>query len=193
MDVHIKWGIDDTQRVPIAEILYGSLGDKLIPVFGKREDGIPCIASILQPERTLLALEDGHLKGIAGLQFRGSGYLDSSLLTLRKHLGWGIFRAMFNGWLLEHRAKKNEIYVDTIAVAEYARGLGIGSKLLQTVIDFGREKGFSYVKLSVIETNTRAKSFYERMGFREESVQNVPYPWSRTFGFSSAIEMIFEF
>lgn len=193
MDVHIKWGIDDTQRVPIAEILYGSLGDKLTPVFGKREGGIPCIASILQPGRILLALENGYPMGIAGLQFSGTGYLDSSLLTLRKHLGWGIFRAMFNGWLLEHHAKKNEIYVDTIAVTEQARGLGIGSKLLRAVIDFSREKGFSYVKLSVIDTNTRAKSFYERMGFREKSVQNVPYPWSRTFGFSSAIEMILDF
>ncbi len=100
---------------------------------------------------------------------------------------------MFNGWLLEHRAKKNELYVDTIAVAERSRGLGIGSKLLRAVIDFGREEGFSYVKLSVIETNTRARSLYERMGFREESVRNVPYPWSRTFGFSSTIDLVLDF
>ncbi len=192
MDIHIRWGIDDLQRVPIAEILYDSLSDKLIPVFGSRNRGIPCIASILQPERALLAMNNGDVVGIAGLQFRGREYLDPSLLTLRKHLGVGIFRAMFNGWLLEHRVKKNELFVDTIAVAEQYRGLGIGNKLLQTVIDFSRRQNFSCVKLSVIGTNTRAKKLYERTGFREESVQKIPYPWSRTFGFEYAIDMIFE-
>ncbi|MHA1907067.1 MAG: GNAT family N-acetyltransferase [Candidatus Thorarchaeota archaeon] len=192
MDVVIKWGMDDDQRMTISQILYDSLGDKLNPIFGGNERGIACVASILQSERLLLAMTDDEVLGIAGLMFRDLGYMDSSLRTLRKHLGWGIFRAMFNGWLLEHRAKKDELYLDTIAVSEEARGLGIGSKLLQTVQDFARQEGFSYVKLSVIDTNTRAMSMYERMGFRVEAVQKMPYPWSRTFGFSSVIDMILD-
>jgi len=189
MDVHIKWGIEETERVPTAEILYNSLSDKLIPVFGKREGGISCIASILQPKRTLLATNNREVVGIAGLQFNGFGYLDSSILTLRKHLGLGIFRAMFNGWLLEHRVKKNELYMDTIAVAEDSRGLGIGGKLLKEVIAFGSSESFSCIKLSVIDTNVRAKLLYERIGFRETAINNIPYPWNRTFGFSSAYDM----
>ncbi|MHA2423465.1 MAG: GNAT family N-acetyltransferase [Candidatus Thorarchaeota archaeon] len=192
MEVVIKWGFSEEQRMSIAMMLYESLGDKLNPVFGRDERGIACVASILQSERLLLAMADNEVLGIAGLMFRDLGYMDSSLRILRKHLGWGIFRAMFNGWLLEHRAKKDELYLDTIAVSEQARGHGIGSKLLQEVIDFGCKEGFSYLKLSVIDTNPWAKSLYERMGFRVEAIQKMPYPWSRTFGFSSAIDMKLE-
>jgi ribosomal protein S18 acetylase RimI-like enzyme len=97
---------------------------------------------------------------------------------------------MYNGWLLEYNANQEELYLDTIAVSEQARGHGIGSILLNTVIDFAREEGFLAVKLSVIDTNTRAKSLYERVGFQVVKVEKIPYPWSRTFGFSSAIDMV---
>lgn len=96
-------------------------------------------------------------------------------------------------WLAPRTScKEKRTLCDTIAVAEQYRGLGIGSKLLQTVIDFGRKENFACVKLSVIGTNTHAKKLYERTGFREESVQKIPYPWSRTFGFEYAIDMILE-
>ena len=134
MDDIIRWGFTEVQRTPIAEILYDALYNKLIPVFGKRENGVSCIASILQPERVLLADFNGDVVGIAGLQFRGSGYLDSSFLTLKKHLGRGIFRAMFNGWLLETKVQMDELYLDTIAVAENNRGQGVGTELLKYVI-----------------------------------------------------------
>jgi ribosomal protein S18 acetylase RimI-like enzyme len=192
MDVTIKWGVDDKQRIPVANILYDSLGEKLRPVFGDDERGIECVAAILESDRILLASSDNEVLGIVGLMFKNLGYMDTSLRILRKYLGWGIFRVIFNGWLLEYQPKKGELYLDTIAVSEQARGHGIGSKLLNTVINFARDEGFSSIKLSVIDTNTRAKSLYERVGFQVVKVEKLPYPWSRTFGFSSAIGMVLE-
>ncbi len=188
--VAIQWGFEDGHRLQIAEILYESLGKKFIPVFGKRDSCVPCISAILRPERTLTATTGNQVAGIAGLQFKGSGYLDTRLRTLTHYLRFGVLKAIFNGWLLESKVRDDELHFDTIAVTPRFRGLGIGSQLIRHVIDFAGDEGFSCIKLFVINTNSRAKRLYERLGFDSRAHTAIPFPWSRTFGFSEAVEMV---
>lgn len=44
---------------------------------------------------------------------------------------------------------------------------GIGSALLRHALNWARDRGFSKVRLLVIETNTRARHVYRKLGFRE--------------------------
>ena len=99
---------------------------------------------------------------------------------------------MFNGWILEPKVAKDTLYLDTIAVSEHSRSMGIGKMLIHEITQFAHKEGFSFVKLSVTDNNPRARSLYERLRFREAAVEKIPYPWSRTFGFSSASEMVLE-
>ena len=99
---------------------------------------------------------------------------------------------VYNGWILEQKTSAETLYLDTIAVTENSRGRGIGKMMIQKVIQFAREQGFSSIKLSVINTNNREKLLYERLGFRKVALQKIPFPWSRTFGFTSAYDMVFE-
>ncbi len=55
-------------------------------------------------------------------------------------------------------------YVASVAVAESARGRGVGKALLDAVE--ARWKGARYVFLCVSDFNVRARSLYERHGYR---------------------------
>ncbi|MHA1780932.1 MAG: GNAT family N-acetyltransferase [Candidatus Thorarchaeota archaeon] len=96
------------------------------------------------------------------------------------------FCIIFNGWLIESKVADDELYLDTIAVADDWRGKGIGKQIVETVFAIAQEKGLSRVKLAVVDTNPRAKAFYERIGFGVKKVGAIPYPWKRIFKFSSA-------
>ena len=56
-------------------------------------------------------------------------------------------------------------YIDDLCVEETARGLGIGTALMQAVRELARERGIDKLELNVWECNEGALRFYERLGF----------------------------
>jgi ribosomal protein S18 acetylase RimI-like enzyme len=54
----------------------------------------------------------------------------------------------------------------TIGVAPSARGVGVGSRLLEALIDLAAESGFTALSLSVEDGNA-ARRLYERHGFAQ--------------------------
>ena len=67
--------------------------------------------------------------------------------------------------MLQHKTKTGELYIEAIAVTEFARGKGIGTKLIDSIIKFANNKGYICITLQVIDTNPRAKELYEKVGF----------------------------
>ncbi len=63
---------------------------------------------------------------------------------------------MVQNWIL------NDLYVEQ----EY-RKQGIGEKLIQTAMDFAKEKGSAFVELSTAIDNYTAQSLYEQIGFKK--------------------------
>jgi len=51
---------------------------------------------------------------------------------------------------------------------------GTGQKLLNTLIDWARHKGFTEIFLGTTEKFTRAQRFYEKNGFEEIEKQELP-------------------
>ena len=79
--------------------------------------------------------------------------------------------------------------MDGIAVHKDYRGLGIGSQLLNGVVNHAREHGFATVRLDVIETNPGAKRLYERSGFIPVRTERFPYlRWLLGFGAATTME-----
>jgi len=56
--------------------------------------------------------------------------------------------------------------LETLAVAEEARGQGIGSLLIEACRERLREEGISHWGVAVVEANADATRLYERVGFR---------------------------
>jgi L-amino acid N-acyltransferase YncA len=54
-----------------------------------------------------------------------------------------------------------------IAIKQGYRGIGIGTKIMQTLIEESREVGLKVLVLDVFDTNKVAKALYSKMGFKE--------------------------
>ncbi|MCL7987904.1 GNAT family N-acetyltransferase [Sphingobacterium sp. lm-10] len=66
-----------------------------------------------------------------------------------------------------------EIYLDTIAVASHAQGMGIGKLLLQHIIDFYVRQRKATIGLLVDKENPKAKSLYLNTGFSKISEKSL--------------------
>ena len=65
--------------------------------------------------------------------------------------------------------------MDGIVVADSHRGQGIGTALLQRIVDYGKAQQFNRVRLDVIDTNTSARKLYQRFGFKVTKEESYPY------------------
>ncbi len=60
----------------------------------------------------------------------------------------------------------DEGQITNIAVANAARGRGIGSSLMKTLIDYSKQNGIVCVSLEVRESNEAAQGLYQKIGFK---------------------------
>jgi ribosomal protein S18 acetylase RimI-like enzyme len=77
--------------------------------------------------------------------------------------GFALFFHNYSTW--EGRAG---LYIEDIYVSEWARGLGVGRRLLAEVAAIAQERGCPRVDLWVLHWNP-ARKFYDRMGFVDMS------------------------
>lgn len=66
------------------------------------------------------------------------------------------------------RAVRNWILNDLYVGKEY-RKHGVGSKLIETVINFAKEDGAMFVEISTAIDNFTAQSLYEQIGFKKQN------------------------
>jgi ribosomal protein S18 acetylase RimI-like enzyme len=61
-------------------------------------------------------------------------------------------------------------WLEDLIVAPSHRGGGLGSRLLQTAIEYARARGFARITLLTDKANAGALRFYERHGFAESAM-----------------------
>jgi ribosomal-protein-alanine N-acetyltransferase len=69
----------------------------------------------------------------------------------------------------------DEGHITNIAVHPEFRKIGIGSRLLEKLIDISREKDIEKLTLEVRKSNTAAKNLYLKYGFKEEGIRKSYY------------------
>ncbi|WP_119301628.1 GNAT family N-acetyltransferase [Dongia deserti] len=62
-------------------------------------------------------------------------------------------------------------YVSLLAVVETALGQGIARRLMDAAEDWARQQGFRLICLDVFANNQRARAFYARQGYRDDSLR----------------------
>lgn len=65
------------------------------------------------------------------------------------------------------------LYVQDLVVADRARGLGIGTRLLTEAAAIGKARGCGYLRLSVEADNARAQAFYARHGLAARPAERI--------------------
>jgi GNAT superfamily N-acetyltransferase len=62
-------------------------------------------------------------------------------------------------------------YVTVLALTKEAEGQGIAGRLMHDVEDWARDQGFRLLGLDVFANNRRARSFYAKLGYAEDSLR----------------------
>lgn len=62
-------------------------------------------------------------------------------------------------------------YISLLAVEKEAEGRGIAQRLMEAAEVWARGKGFRFLSLEVFAGNDRAREFYDRCGYRAESLR----------------------
>ena len=64
-----------------------------------------------------------------------------------------------------------EGYVSTLAVSAAAEGRGVGRALMAAAEEWARGRGYRVITLETFAANTRARDFYRRLGYVEETLK----------------------
>ena len=189
-DIDIRLGLPDDLRSRAADIYYDAFCGKFRPILGSRENAIAALLESFDGQRAILALQGGHLVGLAGIQHGQRPFMVYRLPWFVDRFGWLGGRIRHAVVRLDARPyREGELLMDGIAVDRGLRGRGIGTALLHGVFDFARGNGYGTVRLDVMNTNPDARRLYERIGFVPTATHYYPYLWP-VFGFWAATTMI---
>ncbi len=162
-------------------------------LFTKKEDkAVIVLKKSITFKEGLYAVSNNEVLGFVGLEKGNGYYAPLSLAGFNEAFGifgaawrfaaYGIYR-LFHG-----QSKKDEVHIDPIVVSSEARGMGIGTKLLEAVFDLAKRLKKKKVILEVVDTNPMAKKLYEKVGFREVKAEELAF-LTKKAGFKRVIHM----
>lgn len=189
MPPRIHRGLPPGTQRQVADLYWTAFARKLGPALGPPHLGRRFIAEHLDPERAVVAVQDGVVLGVAGYQIAGRALVGGGVRDVLAT--YGLLRGLLRLpvlLLLLRGAKKGELVMDGIAVAPEARGTGIGTLLLDEIAAIAAESGHDRVRLDVIDVNPRARALYERRGFAATATTRTPY-LRRLMGFAAVTTM----
>ncbi len=123
---------------------------------------------------------EGHLDSTINDQYRSVAGSLRFLHNIIRFPGCGVFDAASShvlvvrntgalaGLVLCSRVREDVEHVTQLCVGASARGIGLGTLLLEVAADSLRTRGFTSLSLTVTSGNERAAALYRRVGFAEQ-------------------------
>ncbi len=176
-------------RQQALELYVRVLGEKLEPIFGPPQASLSFLIDQVDLNRAIGAIQQEQVVGILGLQDQQGGFLCPSIGKILDH--YGVFAGLYKTYLmmaLDPDVGPDQLYLDGIAVASEYRGLGIGSQLISAFESYAQERGFRSVLLDVIDTNSRARSLYLKLGYQETRSKSL-HGLEEIFPFQTSTQM----
>ena len=173
-----------------ADLYWQAFRDKLRIAMGPQDKALAFVRRVLRPDHAISATANGQLLGVVGYKTLDGALVGGDFGDLRAI--YGMFGALWRAGalaLLERDVENERFLMDGIFVHEEARGRGVGSALLNAVCDTARTRGYSEIRLDVIDSNPRARALYERRGFHPVATADLG-PLRHLFGFKSATTMV---
>lgn len=184
-------GIPQKNREEAAALYWEAFGEKLGFVLAPKYQALRFVRSVLRPDHGICAIdENGRLLGIAGFKTSKGALVGGEFQDLRRVYGWvsASIRILLLA-SLERDGENERFLMDGLFVAHEARGLGVGTALLDAVASEAKRRGYDQVRLDVVDTNPRAKALYHHVGFKEIRTLKIGI-LRHIFGFSAATTMV---
>lgn len=189
-EMQILKGFPEHQRAEVAGLFWQAFSGKLGRVMAPKARALDFIEHALCPDNAFSAQShDGRLLGVAGFKTARGGLVAGAYSQLARSYGW--FGALWRGSLLDVMDRPlapGQMLIDGLFVAEAARGLGVGTALIEAVVAEALRCGMQEVRLEVVEGNDRARALYERRGFVPVGEFRLG-AFSHLFAFSHATTM----
>lgn len=187
----ISRGLRLDERPLAAHLFWQAFSDKLARVLNPQDKAVAYLARILYLDNTLCARDAaGRLVGVAGLKTAAGGMLGGGWDDLSAL--YGVYGASWRGPVLDLTSRAvapGQMLLDGLFVSKADRNQGIGSALIEAVMDEARRQGLREVRLDVVDTNPRARALYHRHGFHSIS-RSRPGLLRLVFGFRSSEQMV---
>ena len=168
--IRIEHGFAEAERALVALLFWQAFSGKLGRIMAPEKRALAFIERALHLDHALVARSDaGRILGVAGFKTRHGGLISGDFSDLARVYGW--IGALWRGPLLDLMDRPltdGQLVLDGIFVDRDARGMGVGSALIDAVVFEARRRGLTEVRLDVIDTNLRARALYERHGFSPE-------------------------
>jgi ribosomal protein S18 acetylase RimI-like enzyme len=175
-----------------AELYAEAFTNKAFMIVGPKNLFEALLRTSLDPHYALGVLDEkDNLLGVAGFKVNGNSFvnIDKFFFEGHFHKVSAHFRFYITVALFNRFEKTGQLLMDGIAVDSKARGGGVGTVLLNGVIDKARELQMKQVRLDVIDENPNAKRLYERLGFK--TIRHIRLPFlKKYFGLSGVSTMI---
>lgn len=187
----ITKGFEPNEVQRVAEIYWDAFGAKLGRVLGPDLKAQRFVERVADPNHVLAYRDlDGVILGIAGFKTAAGAFVGGAFRDLVAIYGWwgAGWRAVLLSFL-ERDTENERFLMDGICVTEAARGRGVGTALLEAIAREAADRGYTEVRLDVIDSNPRARALYERRGFHA-SGQTSLGGLRHIYGFQSATTMV---
>ena len=174
-----------------AALYWQAFGGKLGVVMGPDAKAQCYLTRVLRSDHAIAAIgPTGDLLGIAGFKTPQGSFAGGEWADMVAIYGWigALWRTPLLG-LLAREVDNERFLLDGVCVAKYARGQGIGSALLGEICAEAVTRGYTQVRLDVIDTNWRAKALYERLGFKVMKTDRLGL-LRYVFGFNASSTMV---
>ena len=175
MTITLHHGIPEHLLADAAALYWQAFGGKLGQVMGPKAKAMRYLARVIQRDHAIVALDEtGALLGMAGYKTPAGSFAGGTAADMRAIYGLtGTAWRMPLLWSLGREVDNDRFLLDGICVAPASRSMGIGAALMDMICDEGRARGYSHIRLDVIDTNWRARALYERLGFAIEKTDDI--------------------
>lgn len=175
----------------ISKIIYAAFSLK----FGAVKKKLPAekwpeiLKNILTFNKGLFFKKNNSILGVCLLEAKG---FPCFLIQKKARKELGFFASLLMQIFFEHPVKvEDTLKIEMIAVAPEARGMGIGTKLINSVFSTAETEHKKKVVLEVVDTNPKARKLYGALGFNVvKKVKTAPFTNSSGFKSFERMERI---
>ena len=159
MSLRVEIGLPEALRRDAAHLYWQAFGGKLGAVLGPDASALRFLERVIRLDQVIVARDGDQLLGLAGFKTPQGSFAGGSPADMRAVYGrfGGFWRTALIGFLA--RDIDNERFLlDGICVVPERRGEGIGAALMAEIAAEAARRGYSAVRLDVVDGNFRARA-----------------------------------
>lgn len=117
----------------------------------------------LEEDYLYTIVEKGKLIGIISFYIHKK---PTFIQTLKEFTSFKLLAIDILDYFVLSDVERGDVYIAELSISSECRGKGTGTKVINQVIDYGKNNNYNKIKLDADFRNTEARKLYEKLGFK---------------------------